>query len=147
MWHRTAKWLNRFPEAVVTAMGPNGYPVSVRQQSLRYDARTGEMTVAIPALLAALAGPANVLAHHHDEDLWNLRAIKIRGRIERRGDDWVFISEAFAPPPRGQLRTLVRLARTLRRSADQYLAKRGLTRPEINWAAVDTLQQRARLSR
>jgi hypothetical protein len=147
MWHQTAEWLNRFPEAVVTAMGPDGYPVSVRQLSLYYDARTGEMPVAIPAPLVALAGPANVLAHHHDEDLWNLRAIQIRGRVERRGDDWVFISEAFTPPPRGQLRTLWRLARTLRRSADRYLAKRGLTRPKVNWAAVDTLQRRARLSR
>ena len=146
MWHQTAKWLNRFPEAVVTAMGADGYPVSVRQLSLHYDASTGEMPVAIPAALAALAGPANVVAHHHDERSWNLTAIQIRGRVERRGDVWVFISEDFIPPPRVKLRTLWWLARTLRRSADRYLTRRGLTRPEVNCAAVDALQRRARLS-
>jgi hypothetical protein len=147
MWHQTAKWLSRFPELVVTAMSANGYPVSVRHQSLRYDARTGELPFAISEHLAMVVGPANVLAHYHDEKLWHLRAMQIRGRVERRGSDWVFISAAVTPPPRGQIRTLWRLASTLRRSADRYLAKRGLTRPDVNWAAVDILQQQARLSR
>jgi hypothetical protein len=102
MWQQAASWLHRFPEAVITATSAYGYPVSVRQASRNYDVRTGEMPVSIPANLAALPGRANLLAHQHDENLWNLNAIQIKGRLEPRPTGWVFVSMSFDnPPPRG----------------------------------------------
>ena len=147
MWHRAAKWVAKFPEAVITAICTDGYPVSVRQGSLCYDAGTGEMPVVIPDELRATPGPANVLAHRHDENLWRLNAIQIKGRLERRGDEWVFISTSFTPPGGSEIIRLWQLARTLSRAANRYLKKRGLARPPVNWTAIDMLQRQARASR
>ena len=97
MWAEAAKALGTFPEAVVTAVDADGYPVSVRQAAPRYDADTGHMLVAWPEHVAVTEGPANLLCHYHDEKLWNIRALQIKGRLERRGNDWIFVSTAFTP--------------------------------------------------
>jgi hypothetical protein len=47
--------------------------------------------------------PATVLCHSHDEKLWNIQQMRIKGRLERRADQWVFISTDFRRPPRSQL--------------------------------------------
>jgi hypothetical protein len=148
MWHQAARALDRFPEVVITAVSVDGYPISVRQTSRRYDERTGEMTVSIPANLVAAPGQATLLAHQHDEKLWNLNAIQIKGRLERRETDWVFVSTSFNNPPSfGEFTRLWQLQKSLRRSADRYLAKRGLACPEVNWAAIKRLHRQAQISR
>ncbi len=144
MWTEAAKALAAFPEAVVTAVDPDGYPVSVRQNSLRYDATTGEMLLAWPQNIAVNEGPANVLCHSHDEKLWNIRALQIKGRLERRGDDWVFISSAFTPPS-NMVVALWRAAKSNRAAGNRYLDKRGLERPQVNWAAIKEIHRRAQL--
>jgi luciferase-like monooxygenase len=104
MWQLAAETLSHFPEVVVTASGIEGYPVSVRQRSPRYDADTGETPVLIPTSVAAVAGPANVLAHYHDENLGNLRIARIKGRLERREGSWIFISTGFTAAVAGSRR-------------------------------------------
>ncbi len=89
---------------------------------------------------AFVPGPADLLCHYHNEKLWNLNAIKIRGRLENRGGDWVFVSTTFTPPSRWPMRGFMT---GLRRSAQKYLDKRGLERPEVNWAAVKEIWRRA----
>jgi hypothetical protein len=131
---------------VVTILDVDGYPVSVRETTRRYNAATGELLIGMPQTLRAAEGPANLLCHYHDEKLWNLRAIQIKGLLEQRWGDWVFVSTAFAPPASGQLRSLWRLAKQLRTSANNYLRRRGLERPQVNWVAIKTLQRRARES-
>jgi hypothetical protein len=143
VWAEAAKWLGKFPEAVVTAVDAEGYPVSVRQTAPSYDADTGQMSVAWPAGVAVAEGPASVLCHSHNEKVWNIKAMQIKGRLERRAGDWVFISTAFTPPP-GMLITFLRLSRNGRAAARRYLDKRGLTAPAVNWDAIDELQRRAR---
>jgi len=101
VWAEAAKALAKFPEAVVTAVDDAGYPVSVRLTAPRYDAETGQMPVVWPPDFAITEGPATVLCHYHDEKLWNIRSLQIKGRLERRGPhDWVFIS-THLPPRRG----------------------------------------------
>lgn len=146
MWSEAAKWLAKFPEAVVTVLDVDGYPVSVRETARGYDAATGELPIRMPQTLRAAEGPANLMCHYHDEKLWNLRAIQIKGRLEQRSGDWVFVSTAFTPPASGQLRSLWRLAKQLRTSADNYLRRRGIERPQVNWVAIKILQRRARES-
>ena len=83
MWQLAAETLSRFPEVVVTAVSRDGYPISVRVTSSRYDAEAGELPVWIPASVAVMPGPANVLAHYHDENLGDLRMAQIKGRLEK----------------------------------------------------------------
>ncbi len=144
MWRLAAESLIRFPEVIVTAMSNEGYPVSVRQRSPRYDGRTGEMPVRIPESVAVAAGPANILAHYHDEKLWNLHMMQIKGYLEKRQEDWVFVSTAFTPPAQGQLRSLWQMAKAMRSGSRRYLAMRRLERPRVNWAVVKRLQRQAR---
>ncbi len=80
MWAEAATWLARFPDAVLTAVDPAGYPVSVRQTAPRYDPATGKFPLVWPPDLPVAEGPATVLCHHHDEKLWNLKQIQIKGR-------------------------------------------------------------------
>src|SRR5882757_8118444 len=97
MWGEAAKAMAEFSGAVVTAMDADGYPVSVRVAAPRYDAQTGRLPVVWPSDFAVTAGPANVLCHYHDEGLWSIRALQIKGRLERCSEDWTFISTDFKP--------------------------------------------------
>jgi hypothetical protein len=147
MWQLASESLSRFPELVVTALSSEGYPVSVRQRSPRYDAETGEMPVLMPASVAPVAGPANVLAHYHDEDLWNLRIVRIKGLLERREGAWIFISTAFTPPSPEGFSSRWQMAKAMRRSSRRYLAARGMSRPKVNWTVIKSMQRRAQLDR
>lgn len=147
MWQLASESLSDFPEIVVTAVGIDGHPVSVRQHAPRYDAHTGEMPVVIPASLAPAAGPANVLAHSHDENLWNLRIVRIKGRLERRDGGWTFVSTSFTPPSPAGFKSRWQMAKAMRRSSSRYLAARGLRRPKVNWTIIKSMQHQAQLNR
>ena len=147
MWHLAAESLRSFPEVVVTALGRDGYPVSVRERSSRYDGSTGEMPISVPEFTALAVGPANLIAHYHDEELWNLRMVQIKGLLEKRSEEWVFVSTVFTPPARGQLTSLRHMAKSMRRSSRRYLATRGLKQPKVNWAALKRLRQQEEFDR
>lgn len=142
MWSDAAAEFARFPEAVVTALDPHGYPVSVRQRAPRYDPATGEFTVRWPSDLPAVAGQAVALCHFHDENLWKIRQMQIKGRLERRSDGWVFTSTRFRRPPRSRLAVFWRLARDMHSAGSRYLAQRGLEMPRVNFEALRALRQR-----
>ncbi|MCV7425131.1 hypothetical protein [Mycobacterium montefiorense] len=147
MWQLASESLSEFPEVVVTAVGVEGHPVSVRQHSSRYDAQTGEMPVLIPTSVAPAAGPANLLAHSHDEDLWNLRIVRVTGRLESRGEGWVFVSTAFTPPSPDGFKSRWQMAKAMRRSSRRYLAARGMAHPKVNWPIINSMQRQAHLNR
>jgi len=86
------------------------------------------------------------LCHYHDDKLWNLTAVQIKDRIERRWGSQVFVSISFTPPARRQIRTLWQFAKHARASAKNYLEKCGLERTAVNWVAIETLRRRARRS-
>ncbi|KGI69427.1 hypothetical protein MJO55_20595 [Mycolicibacterium rufum] len=144
MWAEAAKRLSRFPEAVLTALDADGYPTSVRVPTRHYDAGSGELYVKMPDRSRVAESPANLLCHSHDEKLWRLDSTHVRGRLERRDDEWVFVSESFMPPSRLQIVAFLRGTGT---SAQKYLDRRGLARPTVNWAAVKEVRQRAKRQR
>lgn len=146
MWFEAAEELAKFPEAVLSALDPAGYPVSVRQAAPRYDPATGRFPVVWPPGLPVAEGPATVLCHYHDEKLWNIKQIHIKGRLERESDHWVFHSTVFRRPPRSQLTAFWRLARDMRTSGRRYLDRRGLEMPKINWKAVQAVRRNARVN-
>ncbi len=141
MWIEAAKWLNKFGEAVLTTLDADGYPVSIRVDPRTYDATTGTLTAVLPDTLGAVAGPANLLCHYHDEKLWKLNAIGIKGRLEDRDGAWVFQSTHFDAPSK---LAFVHFLRGTSQAGQRYLDKRGLERPEVNWAAVKELQRRVK---
>jgi hypothetical protein len=141
VWAEAAKWLNKFDGAVLTVLDADGYPVSVRVDSRTYDPTTGSLQAVLPDALGAVAGPANLLAHYHDKKLWKLNMIAIKGRLERRDAGWVFQSTKFDPPSR---LAFVHFLSSTGAAAQKYLDTRGLTRPEVNWAAVKELKRRAK---
>ncbi|MFZ1177472.1 MAG: hypothetical protein WAO15_14610 [Mycobacterium sp.] len=142
MWSEAAKEFANFTEAVLTALDPAGYPVSVRQMAPRYDAATGEFSVVWPPELPVAEGPATVLCHYHDKNLWKIRQIQIKGRLERRADQWVFTSTDFRRPPRSQLTLFWRMSRDMRRAGRRYLDRRGLEMPAVNFEALRALRRR-----
>jgi hypothetical protein len=141
VWAEAAKWLNKFPEAVLTATDEDGYPFSVRVPTNGYDGSTGEVTIAVPDNVHPVNGPASLLCHSHDEKMWNLQMITVKGTLEKRGTTWTFITESFTPPSKLMMLDFVRNARN---SARRYLDKRGLSRPEVNWASIKDVQRRAK---
>jgi hypothetical protein len=143
VWSEAANELAKFPEAVLTALGPAGYPVSVRQRAPRYDPSTGEFTVSWPSNLPVAEGPAVVLCHYHDENLWDIQQMQIKGQLKCRADQWVFTSTDFRRPPRSQLGVFWRLARDMRRAGRRYLDRRGLKMPTVNWRALQALRHSA----
>jgi hypothetical protein len=144
VWAEAATWLGTFDEAVLTVLGADGYPVSVRVDPRTYDAATGLMPAPLPDELGALeAGPANLLCHYHDERMWKIRTVHVKGRLEKRDGAWVFASTSFSAPSRLQVFSFVTGART---SAQKYLDKRGLKRPAVNWTAIKDIQRRAKES-
>ena len=141
MWAEAAKWLSKFDDGVVTGVDADGYPVSVRVSTRDYDATAGTLAVAFPPATPVVDGPANVLAHSHDEKLWKLNMMQIKGRLERRDDGWIFRSTRFDAPAK---LAFVQFLRSNSASAQKYLDKRGLARPAVNWAAVKEIQRRAK---
>jgi len=146
VWSEAAKELAKFPEAVLSALDPEGYPVSVRQSAPRYDPAAGRFTVVWPPDLPVAEGLATVLCHYHDEKLWNIKQLQIKGRLEREADHWVFTSSAFRRPPRSQLTAFWRLAHDMRIAGRRYLDRHGLGMPTVNWKAVQAVRRRARNS-
>jgi hypothetical protein len=141
VWAEAAKWLNKFDDAVLTTLDVDGYPVSARVDTRGYDAATGELPVALPHDLRVVAGPANLLAHYHDEKLWGLQMITVKGSIAERGDGLVFRSARFDPPSRLAFIAFVKNARS---AAKKYLERRNLSRPEVNWSAIKEITRRSR---
>lgn len=138
MWAEAAKAIAKFSEGVVTALDTRGYPVSVRLLSLPYNGANGELPVSFPEALDVAPGPANLLCHFHDDKLWNMRAVSVKGRVEARAGRWVFVTTAYQPES-----TLAMIKR-MRRSGETYLEKRGLPPPVIDFDAVKRLWVRAK---
>ena len=128
-----SKQLKRFSEGVVNAVDAEGRPYSVRQTTLAWDAASGTMPVKIPDILGPVAGPASLLCHVHDENLWNMRAALVKGKLERRGDGWVFVGTTFDP------QSPIKMIMGVRKSMKSYLEKRGLDMPKVNFDAVAEL--------
>jgi hypothetical protein len=136
-----AKWLGKFDEAVLTVLDADGYPASVRVDTRTYHAATGRLPAALPDELPAVEGPANLLCHYHDEKMWKLKAIQVKGRLEKRNGEWDFVTTAFNPPSKLAVVAFLKGTRT---AAQKYLDRRGLKRPEVNWLAVNEIKRRVR---
>jgi hypothetical protein len=104
----------------------------------------GRLRLDVPPDEQLREGPASLLAHAHDEELWSLRSVVVTGELIS-ADGWIFRPERIvgggdAVSPLAVVRQLGRL----RRTADGYLEKRSLPRPPIVWSSVRALSQDVR---
>lgn len=141
MWAEAAKWLNTFDEAVLTFPDADGYPASVRVGTPGFDAATGRLPVPLSETLRPAEGRAGLLCHSHDEKLWNLKMLQVKGELRSEDGSWVFVTTEFTPPSKLAMVDFIRNARS---SAQKYLDKRGLPRPEVNWAQIKEIQRRVK---
>jgi hypothetical protein len=143
MWPEVVKRLPRFSSAVLTGLDASGDPVSLRcQPTLDHQAQV--LRLMVPDGLGMVPGPAGLLCHRHDEQLWGLKSFLLRGGLERTGHGWVFrprqLVRGMDTTPVSNLRVL----RNGRRTAKRYLAARGLPRPTIPWEHYTELKDQAR---
>lgn len=136
MWAEIVKNTPGYRDAVLSAPDDSGYPCSVRCLP-ELDQAARVVRLALPPGVALQPGAASLLCHSHDENLWSLRSVNLRGSLERDERGWFLRPRQFIPGggTGGLLGTLKQI-RDLRRSAARYLAKRGLTAPTIPWARI-----------
>lgn len=140
MWDELARGAARFPDAVLTGLDALGRPTSVRGVPV-LDAVGRVVRFARAPAVELADGPASLLCHSHDAQLWHLRSFVARGTVAAVGDDWVFTPTAYVAGtglsgPLGDLRAFV----AARGRAGRYLARRGLPRPVIPWSRFRQLR-------
>jgi hypothetical protein len=142
MWPDIVKRLPRFASAVLTGLDADGDPLSLRcRPTLDHHAQL--LRVAVPDGLGIVPGPAGLLCHRHDEQLWGLESFLLRGTLQQTDHDWVFRPRQLVPGMDTRPLSNLRLLRNGRRTAKRYLAARGLRRPRIPWDHYAQLKDRA----
>jgi hypothetical protein len=128
-----------FSSAVLTGIDEAGYPFSVRCEPEPI-VENKVIGVQIPEDEAIQAGPASLLFHKHDEQMWNIKSFLVRGNIKMENQGWMFHPERYTSGLGiGGLISMIQLVRTGRRTAKHYLKKRSLTCPEVRWDEIRAL--------
>ena len=139
MWDDITNHLPDFESAVITGVDADGYPFSVRCWPYPDDAAR-VLRVQVGTLIQP--GPASLLCHKHDENLWNLKSFLVRGVLGRDERGWSFEPLQFIPGAGiGGLPAMARFFIGSRRNARRYLKKRGLARPSIPWEDINAVKK------
>lgn len=94
------------------------------------------------------SGPASLLCHRHDENLWHLKSFLVRGTLRREGGAWGLQPRRFVPAAGiGGSLGMVRFVLGSRRTTKRYLQRRGLFRPQIPWRPINELKAQVRAER
>ena len=136
MWTDLIKAMAGFPDAVLTGVDAQGFPSSVRCRP-QPDPAIRALHIDRAPGVALLDGPASLLCHSHDRNLWRLRSLLVRGQLTTTGTTWVFHPMALVPGtglagPVGDARSFI----AARQRAGRDLARRGLTRPKVPWQLI-----------
>jgi hypothetical protein len=138
MWAEITRHLYGFENAVLSGLDEEGYPFSVRCRPYSDVSGAGVLTVWLPPGTPIRPGPASLLCHSHDENLWKLRSFLIRGHLAKDAGGWNFEPGQFIPGAGiGGLPAMIRFLVGSRRKASRYLEERGLARPRIPWDEIE----------
>lgn len=137
-------YLRSFRDAVLTGINAQGYPVSVRCHP-QVDEAEQVLRVHLPADIQIVPGPAGLLCHSHDENLWHLKSFALQGTLEHQEALSLFHVQRFLPGMNmvgapGVLTVLMHARRTMK----QILRKRGLPQPSIPWNQMKQLADPAK---
>lgn len=142
MWDKIAANLTKYNSAVLTGLDYGGYPYSLRCKPTPNEAEQ-TLTLDVPDNSGIQPGPASLLCHSHDQQLWSLNSFSVRGTLERHGDGWRLRPEQFTAGTPESPVDMVRFLLAARKSAANYLKKRNLPRPAVNWDQIKALWQEA----
>jgi len=113
-WDQRMDYLAGHDTGVLSWMGPDGFPISVR---VPFTANAGERSISIGAMpvgLPVLEGRACMTVHDHAPDFTWQRNMQVRGTLERSGDGWRLLPRRIVggfelPPGRlGRYRDFIR---------------------------------------
>ncbi len=136
MWPDILDNLPDYESAVLSWLDEAGRVGSARCHPAP-DVPGDRLRLALPDDLALAPGPACLLWHRHDENLWNLHSFAVRGVLGKDEVGWFVRPEQFVPGVGvGGWRSYARFLVDGRRTAARYLAKRGLPRPRIDWPGL-----------
>lgn len=144
MWDELYRHLMGFDTAVLNGSDAEGYPYSIRCRPIP-DPSAGLLKLDLGLAGADIRpGPASLLCHEHDEELWNQKAFLVRGRLDLGAEGGLaFVPERFVPGVGiGGARGMIRFLFGARRSAAAYLKKRGLARPRVRWDELEAIKDR-----
>ncbi len=126
-----------------SGVGADGYPWSLRcVPTLDHGAQL--FRINIGADVAPRPGVASLLCHFHNDQLWDLRSLNVRGKLECDAQGWFFRPTAIVPEmsaanPIAMIRTIA----TLRRRAANYLKQRNLPTPTVPWQQLEAVKNAA----
>lgn len=135
MWDEIVKNLAKYSSAVLSGIDANSYPFSIRCRPVTNQAQHA-LRIEDTAHHPLLPGPASLLCHYHDDDLWNMRAFNVRGRLEQDNDEWLFHPESVIG---GGASGSITVFWQARGRVSRYLKNRGLARPSIPWNDYNSL--------
>jgi hypothetical protein len=144
VWDEIVEHLAGFESAVLTGVDAEGYPYSVRCRP-RADPVGRVLRVRLPAEIPIRSGPASLLCHSHDANVWNLRSFLVRGELGSDARGWKLHPLKFVPGAGiGGSMGVVRFVVGSRRNARRYLDRRGLSRPRVPWAELVAIKAQAK---
>lgn len=139
MWAEIVKEMEAFSSAVLTSTDTSKYPFSVRCKP-KPDISGEVLRVELPTYMPVQPGPAGMLFHSHDESLWNLKSMSLRGLLDKDSQGWFFRPLKYTPGAGiGGMMALLKFVRDGRRNTRKYLEKRNLPRPAIDWHSVHAI--------
>ena len=134
--------LYEFGSAVLSGLDEEGYPFSVRCRPYPDTSGAEALKIWLPPGTPVRPGPASLLCHSHDENLWNLKSFLVRGVLVKDAGGWSLEPGRFIPGLGiGGLPAMIRFFFSSRRRASHYLQKRGLTRPRIPWDEINAAKK------
>ena len=135
--------LSGYDSAVLAARDAGGHPWLLRVRP-DLDPGTGVLGLDVPDDEPVQPGPASLLVHRHDEQLWNMSSGVVAGDLVRRDEGWGLVPTRVVPGASTDPLRMVQGVRGCRRSARQYLERRRLAPPPVDWAAFDALKAEAK---
>lgn len=143
MWTDLVKALPNFSTAVLTFRDADGYPYSLRCVP-HADPATQSFRLDVPAGVGLQAGPASLLWHRHDEQLWNQVSYSTRGHVALVAGEWRYTPSHYAPGlGLGGVPAFVGFLFGARRATRRYLRRRHLARPKVPWAQIIAIKKEA----
>ena len=142
MWAEITRHLYEFESAVLSGLDEEGYPFSVRCRPYPDASGAEVLKIWLPPGTPVRPGPASLLCHSHDENLWNLKSFLVRGVLVKDAGGWSFEPGKFIPGVGiGGLPAMIRFFISSRRNASRYLKERNLARPSIPWDEINAAKK------
>jgi hypothetical protein len=134
---------------VLTVVDEAGYPVSLRCRP-EPGGDPAALEIARPSWLAIEPGRACLMAHSHDEGMWNLRSILAKGSVRVDGDRIHFTPDTFrwlADTGGGSFTVFRNAAGAVlrtRRDATTFLRRTGSVAHDVPWRTIIEARRRAK---